>query len=205
MNFDFSQLQKPEIYRLFTHAIIPRPIAWVLTENESDNEDRSYNIAPYSFFTAVTSEPPVLVFSAGKKRDGSKKDTWQNIERSKRCVIHIANTDLAEPLNASAASLESGQSEIEHINLPITEQAGFVLPRVTSAPVAFECSLYEIHEIGDAPQGMIYCQVEAAYVADDVMHKDKPLIDFTKLQPLSKIGGEDYAALGEITTLKRPS
>ncbi len=73
---DFSALPPPDCYRLMIQAVVPRPVAWVL----SDNGDGSLNLAPFSFFTAISSDPPLLMFSAGKKPDGTPKDTLHNVE-----------------------------------------------------------------------------------------------------------------------------
>ncbi|TCS41016.1 flavin reductase family protein [Reinekea marinisedimentorum] len=201
MNINLSQLDKARTYKLFTHAIVPRPIAWVLTENENG----SYNVAPFSYFNVVCSEPPLMMFSAGKKRDGSKKDTWANIERTGQCVIHIVGDVLAGPLNESARTLAAGESEVEHIDQDLITDAGFELPRLDAAPIAFDCKLYDIHELGDGPQAIIYCQATAAYLDDAILDADTKLVDPLKLRPLARLGGESYARQGEVFDLKRPS
>jgi flavin reductase (DIM6/NTAB) family NADH-FMN oxidoreductase RutF len=200
VNLNLSQLSKADIYKLFTHAVVPRPIAWVLTENENG----SYNVAPFSYFNVVCSEPAVMMFSAGKKRDGSKKDTWANIERNKRCVIHVVGEHLAEPLNESARSLAVGESELEHTGQSTVKEPGFVLPRIEAAPIAFDCRLYDIHELGDGPQAIIYCEAIAAYISDDILNNETRLADPERLRPLARLGGTAYARQGCVFTLDRP-
>lgn len=87
MHIDFKTLSSSERYHLMTQTVIPRPIAWVLTESSKAN----YNLAPFSYFTAVSSQPPLMMFSIGKKPTGERKDTVVNLERQQHCVVHIAS------------------------------------------------------------------------------------------------------------------
>ena len=97
MDLDLSTLDPKTIYQTMIQCIVPRPIAWVLT----DNGDRSFNLAPFSYFNGVSSRPPIISISAGKKRDGSKKDTWKNIEERTLFVVHLAQTDHAPLVSAT--------------------------------------------------------------------------------------------------------
>jgi flavin reductase (DIM6/NTAB) family NADH-FMN oxidoreductase RutF len=92
MLLDFTRLPEHEIHRVMLQTIVPRPIAWML----SDNGDGGYNLAPFSYFSGITSEPPLSMISAGRKADGSRKDTWRNIEERADFVVHIASPPLAK-------------------------------------------------------------------------------------------------------------
>ena len=92
MQLNFSDFSANQRYHLMTQTIIPRPIAWVLT----DSGDASYNLAPFSYFTAVSSKPALLMISVGKKPNGDNKDTLTNILKNKKMVIHIASDDQAD-------------------------------------------------------------------------------------------------------------
>lgn len=200
MLLDLQKRSPAEIYFAFTQTIVPRPIAWVLSESAN----ATYNLAPFSYFNAIGSAPPVLVTSCGHKRSGEKKDTWRNIEERDHHVIHIASVAQAEALNASAATLDHGDSEVEHLGLPTTDVPGWSLPRLSDAPVAFFCQRYAIHEIGT--QGMILSQVCALHIDDAlVSEQDGRLkVDAARLNPLARLGGLEYAQLGEIIALSRP-
>ena len=140
MILQMSEMSKLQAYHTLTQVVIPRPVAWVLSENDSG----SLNLAPFSYFSAVCSDPPVIMISIGPaKPDGSEKDTYRNIMQKKEFVIHIAGSDLANNVTQSAASLPHGESEIEHCGLATTEFEGFSLPRVEGPQIALACSLYQ--------------------------------------------------------------
>lgn len=200
MIVDVANLPKADIYRLMTHAIIPRPIAWVLSENDSG----SFNLAPFSYFNAIASEPALVMFSVGHKRDGSKKDTWHNIEQRERFVIHLGVQALAEQLNETARALPAGESELERIDAELVEDAEFGLPRLAACPVAFACRRYDIHLLGDGPQAVIYAEIERAFIGEQVLEPGSILPRADRLQPLARLGGEQYAHLGDIFSIPRP-
>ena len=200
MIVDMAALAKVDIYRLMTHTIIPRPIAWVLSENDAGN----FNLAPFSYFNAIASEPALVMFSVGHKRDGSKKDTWYNIEQRERFVIHLGVQALAEQLNETARALPAGESELERIDAELVEDAEFGLPRLSACPVAFACRRYDIHMLGKGPQAVIYAEIERAFISEQVQGSDSQWPRADKLQPLARLGGEQYAHLGEIFSLARP-
>lgn len=201
MNFDLVGLEKPQIYRLLTHAVVPRPVAWALTENE----DGSLNVAPFSYFSVVSSDPAMLMISVGHKRDGSKKDTWKNIDARHYCTVHIANTGLMASVNETARGLAAGESELNNIEHKLVAEEGFALPRIKAAPIAMACRYHDIHLVGEGPQAVIYLTVKHIYVHDALLTETPFTIDSATLDPISRLGGENFATLGEITTIKRPS
>ena len=202
MLIDFSQLSPNQVYHTIIQTVIPRPIAWVLSENESSN----YNLAPFSYFTAVSSNPPIMMFSVGKKTQISPKDTLKNIQNREKFVIHIAQAELANELNQSSATLDYGDSELDHINLQTTEIENFPIPRITEARVAFACSLYEIKEVGNVPMSLVFGEVQSAYIADNIVHSEngRNTISAEKLNPLARLGGSDYTSINQPFTIARP-
>jgi flavin reductase (DIM6/NTAB) family NADH-FMN oxidoreductase RutF len=200
MIIEMSALEKADVYRLLTHTVVPRPIAWVLSENDNG----TLNVAPFSYFNIVSSDPGLLMFSVGHKRDGSKKDTWHNIEQRKKCVIHIADASLINAVNETARGLPAEESELDNLDLTTVKDAAFSLPRIEASPVAFNCDLYDIHLLGNGPQAVIYAQVKAAYVADTLKLEQNFTLDETKLNALARLGGERYSELGKVTAVKRP-
>lgn len=204
MQIDLSTLTPSQVYFTMTQTLVPRPIAWVLSENE----DGGYNLAPFSYFTAVCSDPPLLLFSAGRRPEGGPKDSTANIEARRRFVVHIAPRELVEPLNASAASLAPGVSEVEQLGLATVPFQGFPLPRLEGCRVAFACELDRVIELGRGPQALILGEVKAIYLDDEAVsrdHKGRLKVHADRLDPVSRLGPEEYAALGEITRLVRPA
>lgn len=182
-------------------TIVPRPIAWVL----SDNGDGSYNLAPFSYFNGVSSDPPVLMISVGRKADGAPKDTWRNIEERSEFVVHIGHRELLEPIVDSAAPLPHGESEIDMLGMTTTPVEGFRLPRLVGPRVAMFCERYAIHLIGEPSQGLILGRLQGIWLDDTIATErdGRVIVDATKLDPLARLGGHDYALFGETKTVKR--
>ena len=203
MQIQLSELSPAEIYHLMTQTIVPRPIAWVLTESSESN----YNLAPFSYFSAVSSAPPLMMFSVGKKPNGDDKDTVVNVTKTKKMVIHIASDDMYKDVTQSAATLEHGESELALTGLKTTKFEGFDLPRLNDCKVAFGCKLYEIQHLGQAPQTLVFAEIETIYVADDVVVKDakgRDKIQSDLIKPLARLGAAEYASFGEIIEQQRP-
>lgn len=203
MDVDFQALSGPDTYRFMIDAIVPRPIAWVL----SDNGLGTYNLAPFSYFNGVASRPPTLSISIGKKRDGSKKDTWRNIEERSHFVVHIADVQLAPAVSATSASLAFGDSEIQRNDIELSVDPVWPLPRVARAKIALWCERYRIVEIGDGPQGLIIGKINRAFVKDEIVDaRDDGTFRLIpgNLDPLARLGGDSYAGLGEVFEVPRP-
>lgn len=208
MLIDLSELSTNQVYYTMIQTIIPRPVAWVI----SDNGNGSLNLAPFSYFNGVCSDPPLIMLSIGKKPDGSRKDTFVNIEERNDFVVHIAHRELAEPVTFSAASLAHGESELDQLGLETTgilDDAGNSvsrLPRLKDVRLAFVCEKERVMEIGNTPQGIVFGHVKFIYVDDSVgTNVDGRLnVDPRKVDPLSRLGGQDFGLFGDVITVKRP-
>ncbi|MFC1235579.1 flavin reductase family protein [Vibrio sp. F74] len=203
MNIDLSTISPTQIYHLMTQTVVPRPIAWVLTESEN----RSFNLAPFSFFTAVSSQPPLLMLSIGKKPTGEIKDTTRNTLETGKLVIHISSVGSQDALTRTSASLEYGDSEVDVNEIELKEFSGFILPRVASCPIAFGCSLYQVQDIGDTPQSLLFAEIEKIYINDSVISQvdERLKIDALKIDPLSRLGGSEFVSLDKIISVARPN
>jgi len=200
---DFSAIESGQRYFQTIQTLMPRPIAWVLTEHANG----SYNLAPFSFFTAVCSEPPLLMLSLGLKPTGGFKDTRINLERSGFCVIHIPDRPMLEAMNASSATLADDVSEVAELGLSVQPFGDFVLPRLADAKVAYGCALYEIREIGAGPQSLLFVQIKQMFIDDtvaDVLENGRIKVDALKLDPVARLGANEYGFLTDITHLVRP-
>ena len=182
--------------------VIPRPIAWVL----SDNGNGSYNLAPFSFFNAITSNPPILMLSVGWKDETVRKDSWVNISERKHFVVHIPSGDQVHDVSNSSSVLPHGVSEIDQFHIPVENVEGWPLPKVKGAKVAFHCEKYAIHEIGQDPQALILGKINHIWIDEEALsqNKNRMTIDPAKVNPLARLGGNHYATLGEILTIPRP-
>jgi len=183
--------------------VIPRPVAWVLSENAGGD----YNLAPFSYFNAICSDPPLIMISVGKKPDGSPKDTRANIAERRDFVVHLAHEELLEPLNRSSATLPAGESEVDLLGLALTPLSGSRLPRLSDARIALACELYRLQEIGPLPQALILGRVKQIYVDDGVCSRDadgRLEVHAEKVAPVARLGGTEYALFGKIRRLPRP-
>lgn len=203
MILDFEKLAPREGYAWLTQAVVPRPIAWVSTVSA----DGRPNLAPFSFFQAVCSSPPTLMFVPTNNRDGGKKDTLRNIEAVPEFVVNLVPYALAEPMNATAAPLPHGVSEFEHANVATAPAAKVRPPRVAASPVAFECTLDRIVTIGSGvgAGNVVFGRIVALHVAESVLSADGRTIDPVKLDLIARLSGDYYMRAGELFTITRPA
>ncbi|GAA0784615.1 flavin reductase family protein [Marinobacterium sediminicola] len=193
-----------DIYHTLTQIIIPRPVAWVLSPN--DETGSSHNLAPFSFFNVVCSDPPVLMLSIGVKSDGTMKDSCRNLLERKRCVIHIGSDDQAQAISDTSRELAFGESELEMIGNGLVPFEGTDMHRLQDVPIALACRLYQHIEVGNKPQHLLLVEVEQFWIDDAVCYVDskgRSRVDADKLRPLARLGGSEYARLGEVFRIER--
>ncbi|WP_286240282.1 flavin reductase family protein [Neptuniibacter halophilus] len=205
MILNMAEMAKLQAYHTLTQVVIPRPVAWVLTE-EADGD---YNLAPFSFFAAVCSDPPLIMLSIGaSKPDGSEKDSYRNILRNERFVVHIAGADMAGQVTESSASLPQGTSELAHCGLEVTDFPGSGLPRVLGPKIAMSCSLYQQQDIGNSQQHLVFGKIEQIWLDDQVVTEDSKgrlKVDAAAVDPLGRLGGTEYQTFGELLSIPRPA
>ncbi|WP_448568437.1 flavin reductase family protein [Thalassotalea ganghwensis] len=202
MIINFDNYSANQRYHLMTQTIIPRPIAWALTRcgNDAQNESAPLNLAPFSYFSAIASEPPILMISIGKKPTGELKDTIVNVKDNGYIVIHIANEQHADLVTQTAATLAHGHSELEQIEKSMLETVdfdGFPLPRLAQCDIAYGCKLYEIKELGAVPQSLLFAEVKQLYISPNVMTEqdNRIKVHADKVNPLARLGASEYAGI----------
>jgi flavin reductase (DIM6/NTAB) family NADH-FMN oxidoreductase RutF len=201
MLLDFSSLKPRDAYAWMISTILPRPIAWVSTISLAGKT----NLAPFSFFQGVTSNPPTLMFVPVNTRDGTKKDTVRNIEEVPEFVVNLVPFGLAEQMNACSALLPYGESEFETFGIAAAPSHRVRPPRVAAAPVAFECTLDRFVHIGEGPlaANVVFGRIRFLHVADAALGADgKP--DAGRLDLIGRLGGESYARTTDRFSLPRP-
>lgn len=201
MRLDFATLAPRDAYQWMISMILPRPIAWVATISPEGKT----NLAPFSFFQGVCANPPTLMFVPVNNRQGGKKDTVRNIEAVPEFVVNLVPRRLAEQMNACSALLPYGESEFEKFGIAPTPSDRVRPPRVAAAPVAFECRLDRIVNIGEGPLAahVIFGRILAAHVDDAVLGTDgKP--DVGKLDLIGRLGGEAYTTTRDTFSIERP-
>ena len=200
MEIDFSKASVGQAYNLMISAIVPRPIAWVSTQSP----EGKFNLAPFSYFNAVSSDPATLLFCITRQPDGSKKDTEVNIELTREFVVNIASESLVQAVNTTCAPYPYGVSEFEKAGVTPVASTLVKPPRVREALISMECKLYDSLQVGAEKNGgsiIIVGQILKMHIADEIY--DGRGIDFTKLKPLSRLGGQDFGIGTKALTVPR--
>jgi flavin reductase (DIM6/NTAB) family NADH-FMN oxidoreductase RutF len=203
MDIDFSELSANKAYFTMTQSILPRPVAWVLSENV----DGGHNLAPFSFFTAVCNDPPILMFSIGSKTNGAMKDTYNNIISRKHFVVHLAHKEQAQQVTLTSQELPENESEVEHAGLSLVPFNNSSLPRVEGARIAMNCELYDVKEIGNSPHHLVFGRIKNLYIDDNAVKLDskgRMKIAADKIDPITRLGGSEYMTFGDIISIPRP-
>jgi len=202
MQLDFGALTPLEAYRWLASTVTPRPIAWVSTRSPEGID----NLAPFSFFQVISDEPPTLMINVGSRDDGSLKDTLRNARETGELVVQLVGMAQAEAMNASSASLPHGQSEFAHCGIASQPSQCVAPPRVTGAPVAFECRVAEIQPYPRQRPNchLIFAEVLLAHIDDAVLDQDGR-IDPARLDLVGRLGGSGYTRTRDIFRMQRPA
>ena len=189
-----SALRAREVYELLTALVVPRPIAWVSTQDGAHT-----NLAPFSYFTGLGSDPPMVTLGISDKRDGSHKDTLRIAKKTGVLCINLVEEHDAVRMNASSRELPPEQSEIDALGIETEPCTSIPCVRVKSSRAALECKLVEAHRYGNKVKvNLMVCEVIAFYVHGAI-------VDFPHdVHPVSRLGKSWYARLGERFSLERP-
>lgn len=200
MNVDVANLSAQEKYHLLNGGVTPRPIAWISTRSKAGH----HNLAPYSFFTVASCDPPVLVYTQVTQRSGLDKDTFNNLMETGECVVNIANANLVEKVNKSSAGISSTESEFDFAEVAFTDSKYVAPLSVAQSPVRYECTLRETVPISDLPTGgtLILLDVKSVYVKDTIYADGR--IDQALIDSIGKMGGDSYSYTKEQVALERP-
>ncbi len=191
MQIDFKNLEQIERYKLMSNLVIPRPIAWISTISSKN----AVNLAPFSYFIPLSSNPPALIVSIGHKKDGTPKDTLKNIRETKKCSIIIAQESQAQELNATAAPFEEGISEFEEFNIENKTPNSAYPPIPKDAKIAFFCDFLQEVELKNSKTIPIIVEIKELYIDDSlVADKEKLRVNFPN--PLARVGAK-YFKLGD--------
>jgi len=202
LDIQFNEKTPNERYHLLVQSVLPRPIAWILTAEESGD----VNLAPYSFFAPVCSAPPTLVVSIGKKSADTEKDSYRNLRRSGWCVVNIADAEQVDAVNMSSATLAAGISETQAFDIALEPLSEWPLPKVASAPIAFLCRYQQEVTLGAGPQRVVFLEIERMFIDEGVVQEvdGRLQLNSQRINPLARLGGSEYASLGERIVRKRP-
>lgn len=202
MEINPANLPHQSIYKIMTGAIVPRPIGWISTVDSSGRP----NLAPFSFFNAVCSNPPTVLFcSSIRGADGKTKDTLNNVRATSEFVVNIVSEDLFEAMNASSIEAPAGFNEFEYAGVSLAPSQKVKPPRVAESLIHFECALREVIEIGSEPGGgsivigtIVHIQAEERVL----LGMDK--INLQELKPIGRLMGNAYCRVTDLIEIARP-
>ena len=185
MLFDFTTLSPQDRYKLLVATIVPRPIAWVVTQ---DLEGR-LNAAPYSFFNAFANDPPVVCIGIGGRGPGDVKDTGNNIRVTGQFVVNLVSAEVAPQMNITAIDFPHDVDELAQAGLTTIPSLRVKPPRIAESPVALECERLATIEL-NTDRALVLGRVLAMHIRDDaVMDADRCHIDTQKLDLVGRLSG----------------
>jgi flavin reductase (DIM6/NTAB) family NADH-FMN oxidoreductase RutF len=190
----------PGIYPLLNSVVVPRPIAWVVSRSAAGVD----NLAPHSFFTVSSVLPPVVQFTSV-----GLKDSLRNIRETGEFVVCTVTRDLAELCNLTSTPFGPATSEIDATGLSRESSQVLAVPRVAQSPVALECRAVGEHAFGDSTVvfgEVVHVAIDPAVLTGggwDPGSGSAPLVDLRALRPVSRLGSDDWAEVGDVFALRR--
>jgi len=188
MDLELARLPAHETYKLLIGLVIPRPIAWVSTVDAAG----AANLAPFSYFMAITHDPPTIAFSASPRAEYAgvpgKKDTLRIVEVTREFVVNVVDDALAEAMNVTSGEYSPEVDEFAQAGLAIAPSVKVKAPRVAAAPINMECHLQQIISIGNRPSHLVIGR-----------------IDMHRLRPVGRLAGNLYSHIHDIFEMKRPA
>ena len=190
MIFDLTKDKEiNETYKLMAQTIIPRPIAWVVTE-----DDGVLNIAPFSYFIGLSSDPATVLVSVGHKPDGSPKDTLANIRKNGKCTICMVEEKDLHKMHFSSKGVDKEISEAALFDIETVPLLDGYPPMIKGVPSAYFCTFNQEIDLGGGSTIPLVLDVKQIFVDDRVIsNKERLGIDF---KPVARMG-KKYAFLGE--------
>jgi flavin reductase (DIM6/NTAB) family NADH-FMN oxidoreductase RutF len=201
MNIDLGQLTNRQRYQLLTSLVVPRPIAWVSTRSQAGEA----NIAPFSYFAALSATPFLVGISVGA-RGGAPKDTLRNIRETEAFCVNLATAGQLEAMNDTAVEFGPEVDEFAHAGLTVAEAESVAAPYVEDCPAVLECRLFKEVPLEGSGNTLLIGEVLRVRLAEGVAPSDGSyFVNHEALHPVARLWGDHYALLGETRTMPRPS
>ena len=201
MQFNVSQTDETVLYKLLTGTIIPRPIGWISTiDNEGIN-----NLAPFSYFNMVSSNPPCVMFST--RRDNNKnKDTLNNVLNTNEFVANLVTAENVEQMNTTSGNFQPHEDEFKITNLTPIDSISVKPKRVKESLVNLECEMIHHYFIKDKEGNETACvvigEIKTIHIDDSILSENNR-INLEVYKPIARLAGSNYSTLGEMFSIKR--
>jgi flavin reductase (DIM6/NTAB) family NADH-FMN oxidoreductase RutF len=179
MQIDPALHSQADNYKILTNVVVPRPIAWVTSLGNSG----VVNLAPFSFFNAVGSDPLYIIVSVGMRDDGSPKDTARNIRACGEFIVNLVTEPLLRAMNISAVDFPPDESEVAAAGLKTVPGVRVRVPRLADAQVSLECRLQQSHPLGT--NTLFVGEVLMFHVADELLG---PRLRINGFAPVGRLG-----------------
>lgn len=200
--FQIDSMTPPDAYKLLSSLVMPRPIAWVVTQDAKG----THNAAPYSFFNLLSTDPPLLAigFSAASDRQG--KDTLANLRESGEMVVHLVSEDLAQAMNTTAVDAPRGVDETRLAGLELVPSLEVAPPRIARAKAALECRLHQEIDLGTGNTIVLARILHAHVPLSAFADRERLHIDTAQLDLIGRMtGGEGgYCRTRDTFSMARP-
>jgi flavin reductase (DIM6/NTAB) family NADH-FMN oxidoreductase RutF len=195
-----GDLSPRERYQLLTSLVVPRPIGWISTRSP----EGVANLAPFSYFAALSANPLLVGVSIGLRR-GEPKDTLRNIRASGAFCVNVVPERLLEKMNASSGEYPPEVDELALVGLTAVQAGEVDAPWVGEAPAALECAVFREVELGEAPNVLVIGEVKAAHLSRALeLVPGTWAVEPRSLRPVGRLGGDRYTLLGEVRDIPRP-
>jgi len=190
MLFDLATISPSVCYKLLVSTVTPRPIAWVVSQDAHG----LLNAAPFSFFNALSADPPVIGIGVGRHSSGRSKDTRTNIVETREFVVNLVSEATASSMNVTAIEFAPDVNELLEAGLTTAASARVKPPRIAESPVALECTLLQMIDLGPA-NGIVLGRVVAIHIRDEaVLDASKGYINTAALQLIGRMHGTGWYA-----------
>jgi flavin reductase (DIM6/NTAB) family NADH-FMN oxidoreductase RutF len=189
-SFSPKDLSLSEFHSYLLGAVTPRPVAFASSVDNQGN----VNLSPFSFFNAFSANPPILVFSPSRRgKDNTTKHTYENIREVPEVVINIANYNLVEQMSLASSNYGKGVNEFVKAGLTEVKSAMVKPPRVLEAPIAFECNVNEVIQLGDkgGAGNLVICEILLMHITEEILDENEK-INPVKLDAVGRLGEDWY-------------
>ncbi|MHC2436719.1 flavin reductase family protein [Bradyrhizobium sp. USDA 4451] len=187
MEYAASDLTQRERYKVLTSFVLPRPIAWVT----SQNADGVVNAAPFSFFNVFCEDPPLCMFAVNRRPDGREKDTMVNIQQSGEFVVNLTDEPLARAMHETSGDFPPEIGEPAYLGLKLVPSSKIAVPRLADAPFAMECKTWKLIDV-NGDRELIMGEGIHFHIRDELWDHDAMRVHMDRYHPIGRMFADRY-------------
>lgn len=200
MQYNTKETDSSALYKLLTGTIIPRPIGWISTVDNHGNN----NLAPFSYFNMVSSDPPCVMFST-RRDNNTNKDTLNNVLQNGEFVVNLVTQNVVEQMNSTSQAVAPTVDEFELAGVTPIDSVSIQPKRVKESLVNFECEMIHHYFIDNDSNGsacVVIGKIRTMHIDDSILLENNK-INLETYKPVARLAGSNYGMLGEIFSIKR--